>query len=194
MLRGRTRRWAVATLAAAALAGCSGETPNEGPLLKPGRHAWAMSVDPGEAFTDGVETLELPGDTYGVLRGIDLVGDEEIDLVGVQLVKPGRTWASIQSAGWPVDDPDIKPDEVVPAEHASFTPLGKDSQGWELLIGMKVDEPGYFVRKGIVVRYSVAGEDYQQYFPASLAICTDGTPRKKCPTPTGWERFPTTMP
>jgi hypothetical protein len=190
----RPVRAAAAVLAAAALAGCSGGAPEEGPLRKPNPHAWAMSVEPGEAFTDGVESLQLPGNVDGVLRGIELVGDEAIDLVGVKLVKPGRKWASIQSAGWPVDDPDIKPHEVVPAEGATFTPRGKDPQGWELLIGMKVDEPGYFVRKGVVVHYSVGGEDYRQYFPAVLAICTDGTPRKKCPTPKGWGRFPTSLP
>jgi hypothetical protein len=190
----RRVRAAAAVLAATALAGCASGPPPEGPLQKPNRHAWAMSVAPGEAFTDGVETLELPGNADGVLHGIELVGDEAIDLVGVKLVKPGRKWASIQSADWPIDDPDIKPGEIVPAEDATFTPHGKDPQGWELLIGMKVDEPGYFVRKGVVVHYSVGGEDYRQYFPAVLAICTDGTPREKCRTPKGWGRFPTSLP
>jgi hypothetical protein len=185
---------AAAVVATAALVGCSGGPPPEGPLMKPNRHAWAMSVEPGQAFTDGVETLELPGSVDGVLHSVELVGDEAIDLVGVKLVKPGRKWASIQSAGWPIHDPDIKPHEVVPAEGATFTPRGKDPQGWELLIGLKVDEPGYFVRKGVVVHYSVGGEDYRQFYPAVLAICTDGTPRKKCPTPKGWGRFPTSLP
>ncbi|HSJ20555.1 MAG TPA: hypothetical protein VK964_08280 [Nocardioidaceae bacterium] len=44
--------------------------------MKPNRHAWAMSVAPGEAFTDGVETLELPGNADGVLHGVGIVGDE----------------------------------------------------------------------------------------------------------------------
>jgi hypothetical protein len=44
------------------------------------------------------------------------------------------------------------------------------------------------------VHYSVGGEEYRQYFPAVLAICTDGTPREKCPRPKAWGRFPTSLP
>ena len=189
---------ATALAAVAALTGCAsesgalgrGEREAGGPIGTTNQHVWTKKVDVGEAFTDGTEVLVVQGKEPAVLDGVHLVGAQGIDLLGVRLVKPGRSWGSIMSMPWPPRDPDLDESLVIPAEGATLEPQ-RDGTGYELLLGLKAQERGYFVRQGIRVDYTVNGKKYSRFLPAVLSVCS-GThrDRKFCPAPKGWKHFP----
>ena len=64
-------------------------------------------------------------------------------------------------------------------EGATVTPA---KQSWELLLGIKVTEPGYLVRDAVRIHCSAGGEDYTRTRPAQLAVCTSPTQvNGRCP-------------
>jgi hypothetical protein len=166
--------------------------PEPGPIRPPNVHVWGHKAEVGEAFTDGLETISLPGRRSAVLKSLELVADPEIELVGVELVEPGRKYGTIQQLPWPARDPDLDRRLVVPAEGATILPRSQvGSQGYELLIGMRGTEEGYFVRKGLWIRYVVDGTEYRRYYPAVLSVCSGNVHRDErfCPEPEGWQEF-----
>ena len=177
------RTAAVGVVAVVAAAGLSatvaargGGTRAGGPLVAPAEHGFAMPKRVGAVFADGVETLELTGTKSAVLKKVEVVGTDGLQVVGVSLVRPGRKVGTIQVVdGWPPKDPDLRPGDVVThGIGARFTPTRSNplEQSYELLVGLRVAKAGYLVRDGLRVTYSVDGIDYQRYFPAQLVVCT----------------------
>jgi len=177
------RTAAVAGVAAVAAAGLGatvaargGGIREGGPLVAPAEHGFAMPKRVGAVFADGVETLELTGTRSAVLKKVEVVGTDGLQVVGVSMVRPGRKVGTIQELdGWPPRDPDLRPGDVVThGIGARFTPTRSNPRGqsYELLVGLRVAKAGYLVRDGLRVTYSVDGVDYQRYFPAQLAVCT----------------------
>ncbi len=195
------KRLAVALVVAAVLATgvavaafdrSSGELPS-GPMEKPNQHAWGIHAESGVPFTDGFETIALRGRRSAEIVSIEVDGDDGLDTLGFRLVGPDRGFGSIQSMkGWPPQDDELDPSSSYPAIGAELlTWKALDRRGYELLIGHKVDEKGYFVRKGFWVTYAVEGVEYRQYFPAVLAVCNGVHLEKRdCPAPQGWADFP----
>jgi hypothetical protein len=152
------------------LTACAGR---DGPLSTPSPHAWAIGRQLGATFTDGLETLEFGGSEPAELVSVRMVGDRQLELVGVGLAGPGRKYGSIQlMEGFPPRHPDLDPDVVVSdAAGHSMAAQTRSDIGWQLLLGIRVTEPGRHVRTGIEVTYTVAGETYVELIPAALAVC-----------------------
>jgi hypothetical protein len=178
---------------AAGLALCAGLLPltacagRDGPLSTPSPHAWTIGRPLGATFTDGLETLEFEGSEPAELMSVRMVGDPALELVGVGLAGPGREYGSIQLMdGFPPRHPHLDPAVIIPdAIGHPLTPQTHYGIGWQLLIGIRVTEPGRHVRTGIEVTYAAAGETYVEVIPAALAVCAtrdDNHPRS-CPLP-----------
>ena len=186
-----TRVLFASLLLAATVGGCkAAHKPAGGPLVAPAPHGFVMTQPVGFVFTDGVETLELGGDKPAVLKKVESVGTDGLEVLGVSLVKPGRKVGTIQAIdGWPPRDPYLRPSDVVTRGiGATFTPSDQNKQGqsYELLVGMKVVKAGYLVRDGYRITYEVGGTTYQRFFPAQLVVCTSKSMEKGhqgCPIP-----------
>ena len=171
---------AVVAVGAAGAVGLSGtgfgSQPSGGPLVPPEPHGFVMTQPVGHVFTDGVETLKLHGRKPAVLRKVDVVGTDGLEVVGVSLVRPGRMVGTIQAIdGWPPKDPYLRPADVLSKGiGATFTPAAENpgNQSYELLVGLKVIRHGYLVRQGFRITYDVDGTTYRRFFPAQLAVCT----------------------
>jgi predicted small lipoprotein YifL len=159
-----------AALATFALAGCGADAEAGGPLVAPPRHGWSTTQPVGEPFTDGLEVLYLDGQAEAELRSVSLVGAEQIELVGARVAPPSRRVASIQKTAWPPTARALG--QVAEAEGAVLTPRAQDERGWLLLLGMRVTEPGYHVRRAVRVAYEVDGEKHVRELEAELAVCT----------------------
>lgn len=178
--------------AALAVTACAGDGANgaalrDGPLQEPSAHAWAYELPVGTVFTDGLETLDLAGSKPATLVDVTLVGDPGLQLVGVSLAGPERPFASIQLIEqFPPQHRDL-PSQVLVADALGhqLTPLSVDDMGWQLLLGIKVAEPGRHVRSAVEVTYEVDGDTYIERLPAALAICgsEDGATGQDCDLP-----------
>jgi hypothetical protein len=167
-------------------AGCGGQPGiDRGPLSNTVAHGWATTMPVGSVFTDGLEVLHLDGHEPAVINSVTMVGDEGIQLVGASLATPERDFGAFQQLkDYPPTNQKLG--ELIPAAGASITPFAQDKIGWELLLGIKVVDDGYHVRDGIVIEYTVAGEDYRVFDPAQLVVCTSEafySGRKRCPFP-----------
>ena len=165
--------------------------------MRPNTHASGVKAEAGEAFTDGMDVVMLKGKHNATITSVELVGDREIKLVGFKLATPERIalggMGSIQHMPWPPKDRDLPPESVVPGVGTTITPLVVTKDGptgsYELLLGHKVEEEGYFVRRGFWINYTADGEEYRQYYPAVMSICAGDAhaKRKFCPLPKNWE-------
>jgi hypothetical protein len=148
-------------------------------------HGWSVNVAPGHDFTDGFEVIRLPGKDDAVITAVRLVGDKELQLVGAGLLPPDRGFGSFQYASsWPPQpgDPglfDGRLPKLLPLG-TPITPVADDPAGWELVMGLRADQPGRFLREGIEIDYTIDGEEFTAFRPAKLAVCAtqDPSPRK----------------
>ncbi len=183
----RVGGWAAAgvfTLCAAA--GCAG-TPSEpgwgsgGPMLTPPEHTWFVTRDPGDTFTDGLERLRLDGTVDGVVDRVELVmrgGDEDaVELVGALVAGEDRKVGSWQlSDGFPPE----KPGKFGPLVEADGAPLPAGGLGSLLLVGMRPTGTEYAVRDGVNVYYTVDGDRYVTFLPASVVFCPPSGDEDDC--------------
>lgn len=180
------RRLVRAALSAAllALTACSGaasSTPGgaaplrDGPLQATSAHSWGFRQPVGAAFTDGLETLEFSGSEPAKLVKVRLLGDPALRLLGVALATPDRRYGSQQLfEGFPPRDRSLPRGVLLPDPYGKpLSPQTRFDIGWELLLGIRVDEPGRHVRTGIEVTYTVGAETFVEVIPAALAVCAD---------------------
>lgn len=174
----------VAALAATTgpLSGCS-STPDEGgPLKGAPEHGYTVTVAEGDTFTDALESLVVKGKKPAVIDSVELVDAEGLEVVGYQLVGPKRTINLQYIPGYPPKDPDLDQSLVVPGD----TPIKPgETEGWELLLGIKVTKPGPLWRGGLRYLYTVDGVQYTKTIPAQLKVCTspDQEINGECPPP-----------
>jgi hypothetical protein len=170
--------------AAGLLAGCGGPVEG-GPLRDVPEHGHSLTVAEGETFTDALESLVVTGDEPAVLDDVELVDAEGLEVVGYQLIGPERKIQLDWIPGYPprpADEEDLDTSLIVPGD----TPIQPgETAGWELLLGIKVTQPGPLYRGGIRYTYTVDGVQYTKTVPARLKVCTspehlvDGS----CPPP-----------
>lgn len=166
-------RASVAAVATVLLVGCSPAPTSPGTgLTAPPAHGWSTIQDVGTRFTDGFETLDVASEPIEV-TAIRIVGGEPgIEVIGYELVPPGRRCATIQSMpGYAPTDPDLPTDRVPTGGQLSVDPAG---QGYQVLLGLEVTAEGRWVRTEVVVEYRSAGGQYEPSLPARLAVCTPG--------------------
>jgi hypothetical protein len=167
------------------LAGCTREGLQEGgPLRGAPEHGYTVTAAPGETFTDGMEVLVVRGDRPAVIDSVELVGAEELEVVGFMFVGPERTESGQWWPGYPPKGRGLDPSLVLPAS-TKIEP--NVTRGWEPLVGIKVTEPGPLWRDGIRYTYTVDGVQYTRTVPAQLKVCTskDQEVDGHCPPPEG---------
>ncbi len=88
----RTFLLLVGVVVASLLAGCSlvSDDPDPGPMKPHNAHGYVISMHQGKTFTDGFESLELTGDQPAVILDVEIIGDEGLELAGVELAGPER--------------------------------------------------------------------------------------------------------
>ncbi|NUS57836.1 MAG: hypothetical protein HOV66_23715 [Streptomycetaceae bacterium] len=131
-----------------------------------------------------MEVLRLRGTRPAKITGVSLRGDDGLTLVGVRLVGPDRGLGAVQySPSWPpAHDPDFGGARMLPADTV-LTPAGAGGAGWELLLGLRADEPGRYERTAVVIDYTVGGRAYTSVRPAELVVCVQRQPvhgRPRC--------------
>jgi hypothetical protein len=184
---------AVLVAGAAAVAVTSEEGPprlKPGPMTKPQPHVWGMVIAPGKPFTDGLEEIVVRGDEPAKITKIEVDADEGLKTLGFKLVLPGRKYGGIQRMyGWPPRYKDLDQSLVTDVEGTQIRTLKQtNNDSYELLIGHRVDQEGYFVRDGFWITYEVDGQRYRQYFPAVLTVCAGEKYKgmRDCPPPDDW--------
>ena len=185
----RTRLIVALALASAATA-CSADA-EPGPLAppQPNEHAWTTYEPVGHTFTDAMEVLSLSGTRPAVLDSVKMLPGKNragLKLVGVRLAGPSRG-GNVQKMPWPPRDPELVASSVGPAIGTTIAPASSGvGESWELLLGIKVTQPGYLVRRGIEVDYHVGDQHYSDVIPAWLAVCTQARYshfKRDCPPP-----------
>ena len=156
----------------------------QGPLLGVPPHGWSARVGAGTGFTDGFEVIIRPDNESVIIQAISLDADPELELLGAALLPPGRELGSVQFVdSWPpTTDPELDSTRSMPLP-AQIDSVPGEKQGWELLIGMRANESGRFLRRGFWIDYTLDGRDYRDYWPAMLAICAGGRDREPCSPP-----------
>lgn len=107
-----------------------------------------------------------------VLRKITLDGNEGLDLVGITLNGPKRSWGMVGvEVGYPLarnaDDVLPLPGAVVPSG-----PTDEDRRrGVAVTFGLKRSAPGMGTAAGFTVEYSVDGKTRRQSFKTGITLC-----------------------
>lgn len=163
------------------LSGC-GSPEEGGPLRGAPEHGYTLTVAPGETFTDGMEILVVHGDKPAVIDSVELVGAKGMKVLGFKFVGPGRAETGQWWPGYPPEGRGLEQGLVVPASTKIQPQM---TNGWELLLGIKVTKPGPLWRDGIRYTYTVDGVQYATTVPAQLKVCT--SPEQEidggCPPP-----------
>jgi len=153
-------------------------------------HGWSTSVEPGEPFTDGLETLRPTGPVEIVDVRMD--ADDGLRLLGAKLVEPGRPMGAVQHLyEYPPSAADTaeyfgSPSRVRDAVGATITPRtapGGTPDSWELLLGLEATRPGTLVRHSIVVTYRKDGRLGRFVIPGLLEVCAAEPMPARCPLP-----------
>ena len=141
-----------------------------GPLLIRPAHGWAAPAEVGETFVDGTEQL-FTTQGEATLVKVEIEGDSAISLVGSRVAGSTREFASVQYLdSWPVTDPGLGP--IASSEGAVFSTREADAKGIELLVAMKLEKPGHFLRKGLWITYEADGVTHRDFIPAELTMCS----------------------
>ncbi len=160
---------AVAALMATLVVGCSPQIPQGTALLTPGDHGWETQQKVGGVFTDGFETLDVVSEPVQVIDVRFEGGEPGLELIGYEIVPPPRAYASIQLLpGFPPKSRDLPRARIQPGGVLDDT----HPQGYQLLLGIKVVQPGRWVRTGVTIHYRSGGGEYVQTLPAELIVCT----------------------
>jgi hypothetical protein len=149
--------------------GCSDAPEEGGPLRGAPEHGYTLTVAPGETFTDGMEILVVHGDKPAVINSVELVGARGMKVVGFAFVGPGRAETGQWWPRYPPEGRGLQQRHVVPASTKIAPHV---TNGWELLLGIKVTKPGPLWREGIRYTYTVDGVQYAKTVPAQLKVCT----------------------
>lgn len=169
---------AVAVVLAAALGGCSlaesdparEDTSKDGPIAVLSPHGWSVESSVGDIIVDGLEVIHTDEGT-ATITGIDIEGDPRIEFVDAMVAGVPREIGAVQHPlDWPPTDPDLgTPREAIGAvvETVEAQPFST-----ELLIAMRITEPGQFLRTGVWVEYEADGKAYREFLPGELTICS----------------------
>jgi RTX calcium-binding nonapeptide repeat (4 copies) len=163
---------------------------SDGPMKHPGSWfhlAYGYSdrdFTVGDRFTDGFSVLYLTGDQPAVIDDVRLIGNRGFKHLGTMIVGPGREIGAVQMVRhWPPTSYDYGGGDVIDAEGASISPVGRNSWGWELLIGMAPHNVGHNARAGFAVSYTVGGVRYRHEEYGEIVICAKdalGTRPRRC--------------
>jgi hypothetical protein len=176
----RLTAWLV--LIATISVGCSAPSQPQGPLEAGRKHAWVRSAQAGEVFTDGTDLLQLNGMRMATIVSVDSVGgDNTLKFLGASIAEPRRKYTTTQeTSGWPPTD--LAAHNVVPAVGAAIKPLAKTwhRQGYELLLGYRIERSDYSVRAGVRITYRVGQKTYEATIPSLLVMCPPKRPAGGC--------------
>lgn len=185
--RGQWLRAGVAALLVFTLAGCSGRR-TDGPVTTPGPHGMTLPpVELGAEFTYGLEILFVTGNDDVTIDGVELLrGDEEMSLVDARIADETRPVNFAGDTTYPPTS--FAVGNTVEASGAVLHPETQQSEGlagYQLLLVLRLNEPGAWTREIVRVSYEAGGERYVWESPAQITACThdyanaDGT----CPEP-----------
>jgi hypothetical protein len=174
--------------------GCATQVSSgPGLMSNPNDNEWAWSTDAevGETLTDGLEVLKLNGHRKAVIDSVKLVNAPGLRLVGAQLAGADRSIGAIQYlVTWPPQrSPYFDGVKLRPAEGATILPESRYPRGYELLLGIKVTEPGFLQREGVAITYHIGEDQYREVRHGWLGVCTSPTFHKHgtCPAPPGFQ-------
>lgn len=168
----------VAIASAVLLAGCTGAPNADGPLQVPDPHGMTTAAaDVGQVFTDGFEMLVVEGDEPITIRDVSLVGaDPQLELVDAVVAAEERTLNFAYDPAFPPAEMDLGP--LSAAEGMVLYPRSQQRIGtdgftdYELLLGIRITEPGVWKRTGVRILYEVGDREYAWNSPAELIACT----------------------
>jgi hypothetical protein len=140
--------------------------PEVGPVRVPFRHGWSKAAPVGHVFTDGMEVLEVTGSESIHVTDVRIEGEDELDLVGALMV-PHVNRDGIQQ--YFPNFPPEKQLDTVPVVGATIAPTG--SPGFELLLGIRANEAGRFIRSAVIIDYTVGAKRFVARLPAELVVC-----------------------
>lgn len=157
-----------------ALADGSPGEPQIGDSLRvPNASGWGGKKDVGTRFTDGFSVLSNGGDRpITLLRVEQQLTGAGLEPLGAYVAGQDRRVTMQQVGHFP---PRLKRLGTIEALAGAVIPVGETPTerkvGYELLLGYEVTSPGRSTRASFTVFYEVDGEEYQQTFPSTLAIC-----------------------
>jgi len=159
--------------------GCSSsQEPSEhGPAATANPITYYPTFPTGTTFTDGVEVFVIHGQRPATIRTVQVLGASAgMKVLGVRVAGPDRQYGAIEILHrFPPADPRLGP--LFPADGYIVHP---GPLGAELLIGMKITEPGVQRRTGIRVTYTVGSTTYQKTYRAAIVNCSPGTRNPGC--------------
>ena len=175
---GRVVAAIVVTLSAVLLAGCGGSPSTDGPLRVPKEHGSSTApLEVGQVFTDAYEILVVNGENPVTIKEVSLSGaDPQMELVGTLIAGEERSENIVGDTVFPPKNFDLGP--LTEAEGAILLPKSQQPAGsagftdYELILGIRVTEPGLWKRTGVRVLYEAGGREYLWESPAELVACT----------------------
>jgi hypothetical protein len=177
--RRRFGRAAIAALLVAALGLAAilwltlgrGGDPSPGPLSSPAASSIGIGRTAGQPFGFGLALAWNTGDRPAVLDRIAPVDPTPgLRVVATNAAGPKREYMFVASTQtWPSDEfTDLHPVrgfEVAPRS----SPAGE--RGVELVLALQADKPGRYEFKGVVVDYTVDGEQHRAIIRNGIGVC-----------------------
>ncbi len=171
------------------LSSCASGPRSDGPLHIPKPHGSSTApLEVGELYTDALEILINNGEHPATITEVTLGGaDPQMELVEALIAGEERAVNLVGDTGFPPSDWDLGP--LTDAVGAVLLPSSEQPTGsagftdYELILGIRVTEPGLWRRDTVKVFYEAGGVEYVWESPAELIACTkdyseDG---KTCP-------------
>ena len=143
----------------------------------PQKNVYYVRAESGEVITDGFQVILVSGSADIEVDHVELSDDASgFELTGVLYAGGSRQFGSVQLAkGFPPNLPGQGP--LLPVGGATVAP---GRVGIELLIGMRVNRPGFLVREGIRVYYTSGGHRYFVDYPSSVVVCPNSLTYEEC--------------
>lgn len=185
--RGHWPHAGVAVLLVLALAGCT-VPRTDGPVTTPRPHGMTLApVGLNTEFTYGLEVLFVTGGDDVKIDSVELLrGDEEMSLVDARIADETRPENFAGDTTYPPTN--FAVGKTVEASGAVLHPETEQSEGlagYQLLLVLRLDEPGAWTREIVRVSYESGGDRYVWESPTQISACTqdyadaDGS----CPEP-----------
>lgn len=180
---------AAITFASLFLSSCVPGPRADGPLRMPNPHGSnSAPLEVGQLYTDAQEMLINDGGHPATITAVTLGGaDPQMELVEALIAGEERAVNLVGDTGFPPSNWDLGP--LTEAVGALLLPSSQQLTGsagftdYELVLGIRVTEPGLWKRDTVKVFYEAGGVEYVWESPAELVVCTkdyseDG---KTCP-------------
>lgn len=161
--------------------GCAGgheDGRSDGPLTGSLPGEIGIPVEIGQVVTVGYTSLFNPGDAPAQVEHVRLLPPDRLEVVGVRTMLLPRDGGGI--IGLPEFPPKDYPSRPLAEQNvvAAAAPRAAEEPepNLQVLVGVRVSQPGVFRTDQVEVTYTVGGRRFVEAFPIKIILCAPTAP------------------